>query len=156
MEITEILGKTPLFEGLNEEQLKRIVHIAERRGYSFGETIFEEGSAGDAIYIIEEGEVKIVKKDIRKKKDRTLIILGREKFFGEMAFFDRAPRSAGAVAMASTTLWRIPVEKFTAALAKEAPEILIKVLSNVNKTLSQRLRRLDEEIIYIAQWELES
>ena len=156
MEIMEILGKTSLFEGLNEEQLKRIASIAEQREYSFGETIFEEGAPGDALYIVEEGEVKIVKKDIRKEKDRTLIILGGGKFFGEMAFFDQAPRSAGAVAIASTTLWRITVEKFTTTLAEEDPEILIKVLRNVNKALSQRLRRLDEEIIYTAQWGLES
>ncbi|MEW6264950.1 MAG: Crp/Fnr family transcriptional regulator [Thermodesulfobacteriota bacterium] len=76
--------------------------IATEERYGDGDIIFEEGAAGDWIYVIVSGEIEIFK-NIRGKK----IVVDRLKkgeLFGEVSFVDKEPRSAGARAIGTTVL----------------------------------------------------
>jgi CRP-like cAMP-binding protein len=84
---------------LDALDLKRLRSFAVSRDFEPGTVIFEEGDTGRELFVIAEGEVDILK----KADDQTLTLasLGPGDFFGEMAFVDASPRSAGAVARSS-------------------------------------------------------
>ena len=63
-------------------------------GYLDNEIIFRQGDAGDALFVIQAGKVQIVKNTPRGES--TLATLHKDDIFGEMALFDRLPRSARA------------------------------------------------------------
>lgn len=78
------------------------MRIATEEKYKDGDIIFEEGSAGDWIYVILAGEVEIYK-NIRNKRvvvDR----LKKDDIFGEVSFIDKQTRSAGARAIGNVVV----------------------------------------------------
>ncbi len=62
-----------------------------------GEVIFEEGDAGDEMFVIQSGTVEIVKK--RKGVEKPLATLEKGDFFGEMSILENLPRTAKARAV---------------------------------------------------------
>ena len=66
------------------------------------DTIFEEGDVGRDLYIVQSGEVRILK----KLKDQTieLVVFKKGDFFGDMALLQSIPRYAGAYARGETRL----------------------------------------------------
>ena len=63
-------------------------------GFAAGQEVFREGEPGAEMYIIEDGEVEIVKQ--HGATEKRLSRLGPGDFFGEMALLEDRPRSAGA------------------------------------------------------------
>lgn len=55
----EFLKWSPLFEGLAENQMSRLVGLAKVREFATGETVVEQGSSGDAIFVLCEGCVTV-------------------------------------------------------------------------------------------------
>lgn len=155
MGITEILKETNLFDDLTEIQLKRIIQIAQRKEYKAGETLFVEGTSSDAMYIIEQGQIKITK-SLSPDKEKTLNVLSDGDFFGEMAFLDRASRSATAKSITPAVIWNISSERFNKTVMATEPRIAVKILCKIIKILSKRLRDTDEEVVNMAQWALEA
>lgn len=105
-----------------------------QNSFKKGDLIFEEGSASDSVYIIEQGEVEIshLKDDGNK---HVLGILKNNDIFGEMGLIDDLPRSATAKAITDCTISIINKKKFD-DLTKQQPELLKPILM----ILSQRLR----------------
>ena len=66
------------------------------KAFGPGEAIFHQGQPGDAMYVVQEGQVDIVLQGPAGPKQ--LGSLDRGKIFGEMALVDRSPRTADAVA----------------------------------------------------------
>ncbi len=155
MGITEILKETKLFDDLTEIQLKRIIQIAQRKEYKAGEILFTEGTSSDAMYIIEQGQIKITK-SLSPDKEKTLNVLSDGDFFGEMAFLDRAPRSATAKTITPAVIWDISSERFNKTVMATEPQIAVKILCKIIKIMSKRLRDTDEEVVNMAQWALEA
>ena len=48
-----------LFQGLTDEQIRQLLNASEEVSYEQGQSIFEEGAKGRALFIIIEGEVRI-------------------------------------------------------------------------------------------------
>lgn len=76
--------------------------IATYEDYQDGQIIFEEGSHGDWIYIIESGSVEISR--AVKGKRTVITVLEAGDVFGEIAFLSRIPRTATARAVGETTV----------------------------------------------------
>jgi len=74
--------------------------ISTEETYQDGQIIFEEGNAGDWIYVIESGAVEIYK-NINSEKI-IIEIIGPGEVFGELAFLARIPRTATAKALGTT------------------------------------------------------
>lgn len=91
----DLLRRTGLFANLDAPQLESLAQRMRVHLYPAEQIIFEEGSPGDEFFIITEGKVAITKKvgdDLE-----ILAVLGPDRFFGEMALLEDAPRGAGAV-----------------------------------------------------------
>ena len=101
--------------------------------FSAGDSIFEEGDPGAEMYIIQSGEVEILK--TTGDSARRLALLEEGDFFGEMAILEDIPRTASARAHTDCVLVRIDRTTFD-QLVRHDPEIAIRML----RKLSSRLR----------------
>jgi hypothetical protein len=98
-----------------------------------GERVFDEGQSGTEMFIIQNGQVEILK--AVDGEERRLALLEEGDFFGEMAILEDLPRTASARAVTECTLVRIDRNTFD-QLVKHDPEIAIRML----RKLSFRLR----------------
>ena len=78
-------------QGAEHDNLTRFL-----RAYDPRQTIFREGEPGDAMYVVQDGQVDICKAG--GGGPIALTSLGPGEFFGEMALVDHSPRSATAIA----------------------------------------------------------
>lgn len=114
------------------------------RVYNDGEVICKEGDTGDVMYAIQSGKVKISK--LSGGKEQTLIILGGGDLFGEMALFDRKPRSATATALGEARVLSIDKKKLFTSISHD-PTLVFKLL----ETMSQRIRRLSDDVVRLLE-----
>lgn len=109
------------------------------RDFPAGAVVFEEGDPGSRMYVIQSGEVRIVKRV--GTRDITLARLGAGEAFGEMALLERQPRSATAVVELSSRILEIDEAAF-ADLIRRNGEIALRLL----RRLSARLREANRQI----------
>ena len=110
------------------------------RSVAAGESIFEEGDPGTEMYIIQSGQVEILKTTGRTP--RRLALLEEGDFFGEMAILEDIPRTASARAHTDCVLVRIDRSTFD-QLVRHDPEIAIRML----RKLSSRLRMANPALL---------
>jgi CRP-like cAMP-binding protein len=105
-----------------------------------GERVFEEGETGAEMFIIQSGEVEILKTG--DNQEHRLALLEEGDFFGEMAILENMPRTASARAVTDCQLVRIDRSTFD-QLVRNDPEIAIRML----RKLSHRLRQAGPALI---------
>jgi len=103
------------------------------KAYAAGAEIFAEGTAGDLMYVILDGEVEILK-DAHAGSAKVLSTLGKGEFFGEMALIDASPRSASAKAKVDSKLLGMN-ETVLDAYILTNPEFATKMIRNLAKRL---------------------
>lgn len=143
MEI-EYLKKIPLFSELSTDELHGLSKLSKKRRYPRGNIVLYKGDAGDVIYLILEGKVKVVLSH-SDGKEIILNTLISGDYFGEMSIFDHMPRSANIVAMEDCEFLAIPQKAITDQIKKN-PQLAFKLLS----IMSQRLREANEQISSLA------
>jgi len=109
------------------------------RDFQSGSVIFEEGDPGSRLYVIQSGQVRIVKRT--GGRAMTLARLGPGEFFGEMALLDRQPRSATAVVDEAARLLELDEAAFEKIVADRG-EVALRIL----KRLSRRLRESNRQV----------
>lgn len=139
-----VLATVPLFAGLSAEELELVAAKAVRRRQSRGSVIFFEREPGDALYIIEEGQVRIyrVAEDGREK---TLALLSTGDFFGEMALVDDEPRSAIAEATEPCVLLAIH-KRDVHSLIHSNPSIALSMIQGLSRRLRETNRQLMDAV----------
>ncbi|HUK11963.1 MAG TPA: Crp/Fnr family transcriptional regulator [Thermoanaerobaculaceae bacterium] len=142
--LTDLLGKSSLFAELEPGELEALSRAAERREFVRDEVIFAVNEAGDGLYVIAGGRVKVCVSS-SGGKELILATLGPGQFFGEMALLDDAPRSASVVAQLPTLAYRIKRDEFE-KLLEQHPGIARKLL----RELSLRLRRSNAQMESLA------
>src|SRR5919202_3683038 len=88
-----LLARTSLFAGLDESELLALGACARRRTYQKGEHVFHQGDAGDAVFVLAEGRVKVIFASA-EGDEMILATLQPPDVFGELALIDGGPRSA--------------------------------------------------------------
>jgi CRP-like cAMP-binding protein len=130
------LATMPLFAGLAEDSLSAVAQRLLLRHIPAGELVFAEATPGDALYLIDTGEVEIASDS--RRGSAILARLGANDFFGEMALLTGKPRSTAARAAAHTNLWVLYRADFE-DLINRHPAISL----TLSKALSQRLADMD-------------
>src|SRR6185503_4080381 len=129
------LARVPLFKRLEPEELAHLAEEIDQVNYKAGETIFNEHDRGDALYILEDGSVRIWIYD-EDVKDVTLAELKPGDFFGELAVLDRGERSSSATAITDIHLHRLSSDDFQKFLI-DHPDASIDVICEI----AQRMRQ---------------
>ena len=107
----------------------------KRSTFADGDVIFREGEASDAAYLIVSGVVQIVS-GFGSPEQKTINVLGKGQYFGEMGAIDNAPRSATAIAKGEVDCASVGQAEFMETLLKEPSEAIALL-----KVLFERLRR---------------
>jgi CRP-like cAMP-binding protein len=138
-QLIDILSTVELFSGLNREQLGRIASISRQETFRTDDTIFRQGSQGDRLYLVAEGQVEIRFNDTRGG-DHAVLYLGTGQLFGEMALLDRGARSASVIAVQDgTVVYSITSGDFM-ALCEADTAIGFVMMRNLALDLSFKLR----------------
>src|SRR5438477_12185437 len=134
----EAIRSVPLFASLDDETASALRALLEVEQKTAGSALFQTGDAGDAMYLIEEGRVRI---HIREADGAgvTLAELARGDFFGEMAILDGKPRSASATVVEDARLAVLPRDDFL-GFVRRNPDVALKMLA----AITNRLRRTDD------------
>jgi uncharacterized membrane protein len=138
----DTLREVPLFESLDDSAAKELCELLETLDCEAQKVLFRAGDAGDAMYIIERGKVRICVQ-ATDWHEVTLTELGRGDFFGEMALLDgqrRQRRSANAVVAEDARLAVLSREHFLSFIMGGNPNVALEMLT----ALANRLRHTDE------------
>lgn len=149
---TLFLTQSPLFRNLDETERAQILIIGQVRTFGAGEVIFREGDAGDGLFILLKGSVRISKRSITGEE--ALAVLEPPAFFGEMALIDYSARAADAIANDPSELFFIPLKELR-SLIEAHHQLALKILYALCEVLAQRLRETNERymsVFTIAQW----
>jgi uncharacterized membrane protein len=112
------IQRIPLFSSLPAAQLGHLNEAASRRLYRAGETVFTHGELPEYLYVVEHGTIDIV----LPAQGGDIIVATFEpgSFFGELAVFDRQPRTATARAAMDSSLICIPLPAVAEVLDQHA------------------------------------
>jgi len=138
--VVETLRRVPLFAQLGDDDLARVAAMARERPYPRNSVIVFEDDPGDALFVVAQGQVKVVLVG-EDGREVILAVLGPGDFFGELALIDDEPRSAHVIAMDDAQLLVLRRDDFHQALESH-PRLALALL----RTLSRRLRHADDQI----------
>jgi CRP-like cAMP-binding protein len=144
---SEELKHIAVLQGMDDDALTRLAAALEEREYGDGQTVFAEGDAGDSMYFIVKGCVRIEKRaQATGTVHKTLAVLEGGDYFGEMALLDQKPRSAAAVASESARILRLSKAAFDQMQGQGSPAAM-SVLFAMIRTSSERIRRLSAQLV---------
>jgi NTE family protein len=126
------LRTIPLFRDLTEESLKSIASRLKQVRYPQGAIIFREGEAGDAMYLVESGQLEVATGVAQNKQ--ALAYLGPGSFVGEIALLLGQPRSATLSVVIDADLWVLRKQDLE-ELLDEYPSLAL----HFTRELGQRL-----------------
>ena len=131
------LSRVSLFKRLEAHELEHLAEEVDQVQFKAGAVIFNEHDRGDALYVVDEGLVRIwvMDEDI---KPVTLAELRPGEFFGELAVLDRGERSTNASAIVDSTLHRLSSDDFQQFLM-EHPDCAIDVICEIGTRMRSTL-----------------
>ncbi len=131
------LRKSPLFEGLSDEELRRLMDMAKPVSLRAGDILMRQGEPGDAAHVVIKGEF-----EIQKQTGQSVIKIDMRNpgdVVGEMALLSHAPRNATVIAKTDSETLRIPPEAFEELLSSSttaAMAVLRWVMARLNQNES--------------------
>ena len=142
--IIQTLQHNELFRGMSDAELGKIADLAQAIPYNAGDVIFQQGEAGDTLYLIHTGQVEVQVQT--ENGTMSAVYLGAGQTVGEMALVDQATRSASIIAVDQPTeLFRIPINGLIELCQTEA-RIGYALMRNIAQDLSFKLRHSDAKI----------
>jgi glutaminase len=137
------IGDFELLTGFSEEEVARFEGLLGTRHFSAGDVIIEVGAEADELFLLTKGRVSVfVGTDGSRRR---LATFSPGMVFGEMALFDRSPRSATILADSGVECRILGLEALD-RLGDEDPGIKIKLLENLGRGLSRKLRKANVEL----------
>ena len=146
MEDVKFLKQLPLFSTLSQMETIRVAKETRSREVAAGQTIIEEGSDGDALYLLKEGTAAAYRGEAGSR--RQLNSFGPGDHFGEISLIDRQARSASVVAETDCKLVEIGGKAFDSLLSQE-PQLERKLLRALLEDLCQKIRKSNEASVLI-------
>jgi hypothetical protein len=123
-----------MFQDLSDDILEALAQKVSRRALAAGETLFHVGDEGDALYVIDNGWVKITRQD-DVGNELVLNRCGPGEAIGEMSLLDQEPRSAGVVAISDAEVLELKRDGFF-GLLEQRPDVAMVLI----RSMSSRLR----------------
>ena len=138
MDTVELLKGVDIFEGLTEQELRRVAAICREARYAKGQVVTSQGEEGDEMFVVRDGLVEVTVGEAGEGP-RTVVNLGTGQVVGEMALVDRGPRSATVGCVTDVTLNVIERDAFE-KLCQSSAQIGMVVYRNLAADLSFKLR----------------
>jgi CRP/FNR family cyclic AMP-dependent transcriptional regulator len=139
-----LLQNVYLFQSLTPDELDAVAALGQSQPFMAGETVFLKGEPAKALYLIKAGAIKI-QQGLSNGDSIDVATLSAGSHFGEMAFVDKQPRTATAMASDRGELVVIPYEKLQVLLTK-SPAIALKFYRELSHFLANRLRATTNDL----------
>jgi CRP-like cAMP-binding protein len=127
MDLAEQLAGSPLFKGVDRADREALITAMHRQSHPKGTVLFNKGDAGDSMYIILSGRVRIYTHD---DQGNEITIRHLSEMFGEFSMLDQKPRSASASAADDLEVLVLHRDDFNTFL-RERPLVGLSMMRNL-------------------------
>lgn len=124
-----------IFDNLTEDDWNRLVEVSKLLEFNQGDTLLEQGETDDAVYIVIDGEVEVL------SRQGVIAKIREGSAFGEIAFFDREPRTAAVRASSkgrALAFDRNALDKLT----RQESALACRIILELGRLLAIRNRKL--------------
>jgi CRP/FNR family transcriptional regulator, cyclic AMP receptor protein len=128
-------------ERLTDEARAALEFVSQRREYPVGQVLFSEGDEGREVFVILDGQVKVVA-SAASGRDVILDVLDADSLLGELSAVDGEPRSAAAVALTPVTVLVVATDRFLAFLEEHGTAATVILQIVVARLRNTSLRQL--------------
>jgi glutaminase len=128
-----------LFRNLNEEEIRAVAGLFERRCYKAGTVLARIGDPSSEVFFIASGLANVTV-PVASGTQKRLGAFSAGMALGEMGFLDRAPRSAEITAETDIECDILKLDEFE-PLAITQPRIKIILFTNMALGIADRLRK---------------
>lgn len=142
-----------MLQGLSDQELGKLAGFCEMREMAEGTTVFIENMPGESLFLVKKGTIR-VSRMFAEGDEQTLVVLGPEDIFGEMAVIDGLPRSATARIAENAELISLN-RKSLEQLCRDDATLALKLVKNIVKVFSQRVREVNEEYRDMLIWSMQ-
>lgn len=140
-EKTRLLQAMPVFGGMRADTLDFLLQVARYVKKSGGEYYYREGDYADSLFVLDRGEVQLLKRwkgDYYRLKNRV-----RGDCFGEVALIDLQPRNTSSLAIEDCCAIEISDSNLYQLYQRE-PEQFTLFRMNMAREVCRRLREADD------------
>lgn len=136
----DLLKRSDIFNGLTEEQLARVIDLAQPQVFAEGQTILEEDQRGTRCYFMTAGRVDIeIRAPFPGRGPQKIATVKAGEMFGELSLVDGFLRSASARAIEPTEVLAFDNSALE-GLMDDDPRIGYRIMRNIANVLSARIR----------------
>ena len=143
-----------LFRNVDDTDLATFARSLREQPLRRGQVLFREGDHGDEMFLVRTGSI-VVSKGVTGRVEQVLARMGPGDFFGEMALFDRSPRSATIQADTDVTLLLLDREAL-ARLTADSPRAAAAFFQSLVHVFIDRLRASGDLVAEVTRWGLEA
>jgi CRP/FNR family cyclic AMP-dependent transcriptional regulator len=134
----DVVRKAPLFTAIDDASASSLRASMTGVKLSRGQILFKEGDAGDQLFVVVNGKLKLGTSS-NDGRENLLSILGPGDMFGELSLFDPGPRTATATAIVDSKLLALANNQVI-GWVKDHPQVSLQLLGR----LAQRLRKAND------------
>ena len=142
------LDRLTVLAGLTAAERELVGRTLERRVYQRGDIVIKEGETDRSLFMISKGTASVKVSLAGQARERRLASFSPGAVFGEVALLDEEPRSATVTADEELVCYVLDDARFR-AITRAHPSIAIKLLTNLSRELSRRLRKANAMISHL-------
>ena len=142
-DIITFLKRIDLFRDLNRSELKKLAESVREKQYTIGDYLFLENTVRENIYLIHSGEVELLKREPFGNEVR-LALFSNGDFLGEGIWDNGSMHSTSARTCKEARVFEISHPESL------KPATALKILSNVTKVMSQRMRNVNNQLLNLS------
>jgi aspartate ammonia-lyase len=137
------IAQTAQQMGIKPDELKAVLQRGKPVSYKAGDYLFHEATPRQWLGVVLEGEIDLVRGQFGNS-----VLVGLAQpgaVLGEGAMLDDTPHGTSGVTHQGATVWQISREELD-SVRKEQPEVFYRLVGQVARRLSDRLRTASERI----------
>ena len=144
--LIEQMAQTPLFEGAEPRTIARLAERGTLRQYRRGTYVFHQGDGSPDVFFLISGRIEI-SSDSPNGHRQLLTTLDQPQFFGELGVLGDMSRTAAALALEASDVWRTEAESFLGFIAEE-PAASLAILRALARQV-QSHEAFVEDLLYL-------
>ncbi len=144
-DIKSFLANIELFKNLGSEELGQLAEKTKVREYKAGTMLFEQNTERKHLFIIYRGRVELFKQTAYGE-EKPLTFFGSWDFLGEGSLMDSYPHSTSARIYEDSVILAIHRDSLR-ELMKDNPLLVSKVLSQITRIISRRMRQATNQVV---------
>ena len=153
-ETVAFLREVRLFKDVAVPELTVLASSLRERALKRGQVLIREGDVGEEMFLLRRGSM-VISKSVTGRVEQVLARIGPGDFFGEMALFDRSPRSATVQTDSDSSLLVLDREGLR-QLTEESPRAAAAFFHALVQVFIERLRASGDLVAEVTRWGLEA